>query len=64
MKKNVCNLCGGELDFWDGQEDNSIEKNIGYGSRYDGMRLSLRLCCRCMDDLIERCAISPVEETL
>lgn len=61
MNHKVCNLCGKKLDFWDIQERNTIEKTIGYGSKYDGARLSLRLCCKCMDDLIDRCEASPVE---
>lgn len=62
MRKTICNLCGEDFDFWDEQEDYSIYKRIGYGSRYDGKHLSLDICCKCMDELIGRCVISPVEE--
>ena len=61
MKKCYCNLCGKEMDFWDVQEEFSIHNfNIGYGSKHDGDALELDLCCDCMDDLIDRCKISPI----
>lgn len=61
--KHVCNRCGQELDFWDRQEDFSIRKErLGFGTRYDGDSMNLRLCCGCMNSLIESCLISPVEE--
>lgn len=55
-----CNKCGKKLDMWDEQEDFSMQRQLGYGSRYDGDTLDLDLCCSCMDGLIESCAIPPV----
>ena len=62
MKKTVCNMCGKTFDGWDEQENFSIYRTIGYGSRHDGEILSLDLCCDCMDKLIDMCSISPVED--
>lgn len=59
--KRVCNGCGKELDFWDEQQDFSIHKQIGYGSFYDGDYIDLQVCCDCMDRIIEKCAVSPIE---
>lgn len=60
-KEFYCNKCGKKLDMWDVQEDFSMERHLGYGSRYDGDHLDLDLCCECMDKIIEECAIPPVE---
>ena len=63
MGKKYCNKCGRELDVWDLQEDFTISiPEIGYGSLHDGCSLELRLCCRCMDKLIDKCKISPVTD--
>lgn len=63
-KEFYCNKCGKKLDFWDVQEDFSMQRNLGYGSKYDGCDLNFDLCCGCMDEfideMIEKCAISPV----
>ncbi len=56
-----CNKCGKKLDIWDTQGDFSIQRHLGYGSRYDGANLDLDLCCDCMDKIIEECAIPPIE---
>lgn len=66
MYKRFCNVCGKEFDVWDEQEDFSISRNVGYGSKFDGDHIHLDMCCDCfdklMDELIPKCAISPVEE--
>lgn len=61
-KKNICNKCGKTFDFWDTQEDFSIERSLGYGTKYDGSTLELDLCCECMEKLIEECVISPISD--
>lgn len=58
--KKVCNRCGKELDFFDCQEDYSIHKHVGYGSKLDYCIVDLQLCCECFDRLVEECVISPV----
>lgn len=58
----VCNMCGKMLDIWDEQEEFSLDKNIGYGSKYDGLNMHLNLCTDCMDKIIEGCRISPLSE--
>ena len=59
-----CNKCGKEFDFWDTQEEICFIHNVGYGSKRDGEKIKLRLCCDCFDeiaDIIEpMCVISPV----
>lgn len=62
-KENVCNKCGKELDFWDKQEAFSLHQNLGYGTMYDGMRLELDLCCKCMEELIADCPENPLVNT-
>lgn len=63
-KEFYCNKCGKKLDMWDIQEDFSMQRSLGYGSKYDGSDFDIDLCCGCMDELIdemiEKCVISPV----
>lgn len=60
-KEFYCNKCGKKLDMWDIQEDFSMQRRLGYGSKYDGDDLDIDLCCDCMDELIEKCVIPPVK---
>lgn len=61
MSKTItCNKCGKEFDFWDEQEAFSLHRELGYGTKYDGAKLELDLCCKCMDELIESCKVNPV----
>lgn len=59
-KVAYCNKCGKEMDIFDLQEKFSLQRNIQYGSKYDGAYLDIDLCCNCMDELIDGCVISPV----
>ena len=61
-KKIVCNKCGKTLDLFDIQEDFTIERDLGYGTIYDGSILRLHLCCDCMDKLISECKVTPVTD--
>lgn len=63
-KEMYCNLCGSRFGFYDEQAEFSIHKHIGYGSKNDGAYVELDICCNCMDALIERCAIRPIEVEL
>ena len=58
-----CNKCGKEFDIWDLQEDFTIYRHLGYGTKYDGAKLELDLCCDCMEKLIDKCVISPIINT-
>ena len=58
----ICNKCGKDLDLWDLQEKFSITHKLGYGTKYDGSNLNLRLCCDCKEKLIEECAVSPISD--
>lgn len=55
-----CNKCGKELDLWDMKEDFAIKRDLGYGTKYDGDKLDIHLCCDCMEKLIDGCNISPI----
>lgn len=56
-----CNLCGRKFDMWDFKEGTTIEKQSGYGSRYDGELIKLKLCSSCLDNIIDTCKISPIQ---
>ena len=65
MKNNLyccCNLCGKEFNIWDYEENFQIHTLLGYGTAYDGDELHLRLCCDCMNEIIEDCYFSPIRE--
>ena len=55
-----CNLCGREMDFADAVADFKLYKYLGYGTKYDGDLLDMKICCKCMERLIDACAKSPV----
>lgn len=56
----TCNKCGSRLNEWDAQESFRIYSKLGYGTKYDGCELELDLCCKCMEELIDSCTISPI----
>ncbi len=58
----VCNKCGKKFDVWDTQENFTIKSDLGYGTKYDGEKLDIKLCCNCMETLIDECVISPIAE--
>lgn len=60
MNIRYCNICGGKMDFWDIQEDYTIHKTAGYGSKYDEEEIEMHFCCDCMDKLIDSCLITPL----
>lgn len=66
MIKRVCNMCGNDFDVWDEQENFSIHKYIGYGSRFDNERIDLDVCCDCFDRammeyIIPKCKLMPFD---
>lgn len=62
MTEKKCNKCGKQFDEWDTQENFSIHGQVGYGSKYDGDIIELDLCCNCMDELMDSCKISPIQD--
>lgn len=62
--KIICNLCGKPFDEADRHQHIAIYTQLGYGSKYDGSFLALDICNSCMDSLIDRCAVNPLEEGL
>lgn len=63
LNTRKCNICGREFDVFDSQENFSINKCLGYGTKHDGDYLNLNICCECMDKIIDNCKISPTNET-
>lgn len=57
-----CNICGKEFDVCDASENFAIKGKLGYGTKYDGDKLDLHICCECMNNIIDSCVISPVQE--
>lgn len=62
MKTTMCNVCGKRFNMWDEYAKLSMYTTLGYGSEHDGDDLCLDICCKCMDDFIDRCVISPIVE--
>ena len=62
MTEKTCNMCGKVFDMWDAQENFSIHRRLGYGTKYDGDTLELDLCCDCIEKIIEECKVSPIIE--
>lgn len=60
--KLICNKCGKVLDVLDRNEHFSVRQHLGYGTKYDGSHLVLRLCCDCMEEIINSCKVSPINE--
>lgn len=59
----ICNYCGEVMDYFDQNEDFSIKKTrLGFGTIYDGDKLELRLCCSCMEKIIQNCKVSPITD--
>ena len=48
------------MDFFDIQEDFTISRKVGYGSKYDMMIIDLRLCGDCFDKIVDGCSVTPV----
>lgn len=52
----VCNMCGKEFTEIDDFSGLKVNGMLGYGSKYDGDRIELNLCCDCMDTVIDAVA--------
>lgn len=60
VQPRVCNCCGKDMDFFDIQEDFTISRKVGYGSKYDMMIIDLRICGDCFDKIVDGCSVTPV----
>lgn len=49
MNGTICNLCGKEFDEYDKLENRCFHGRFGYGSKHDGDKFELNLCCECFD---------------
>ena len=57
----TCNICGQAFNSFDKIEDYAIHKErCGYGSRFDGDELDMHICLSCMNNLIDKCKVSPI----
>ena len=63
MKKLFCNMCEKELDELHA-DTFGLHYDVGYGSKYDGSKINLDLCCDCFDNLIDtilpNCKLNPI----
>lgn len=50
MAQVFCNHCGKEIEF---TPPLTLDSIIGYGSKYDGDKITYRLCAECTDKLVE-----------
>ncbi len=60
-RRVICNKCGKSMDMLDIQQKFNLRGVLCYGSKYDGQKYELDLCCTCMDDLMESCRIAPID---
>ena len=64
--KTLCNVCGKEFDMCDDHAKFGLHMPAGYGSKFDGDKIDLDLCCDCFDKLIDKlipmCKINPIAE--
>ena len=62
----TCNMCGKTFDYWDHEENISLDHFIGYGSKRDMHRMRLNLCCKCFDKVVDwilpQCKHDPMSE--
>lgn len=58
-----CNVCGRPFGLVDKYGGLFIDEVLGYGTKHDGERLCMNICCRCLESMIERCAILPLKST-
>lgn len=56
-----CTLCGKAMDEFDENQNLTIHTRLGYGSVHDGDLVHIRLCCDCIDSLIDDCVLDPFE---
>lgn len=52
-RPTTCSKCGAEFDDYEGGV--TIRERLGYGSKFDGAFVHIRLCCKCTDKLIDSC---------
>lgn len=57
----ICNKCGKKLNASDIEENFSMYKIMGYGTKYDGEVLEMDFCCDCMEKLIDWCDVCPIK---
>ena len=61
-EEKCCNQCGKKMDEFDIQQGFAIHRKIKYGSVHDGSCVHYTICCECFDEMVSKCAISPIAE--
>lgn len=54
-----CNACGKKMNSDERNDHVSISHPLGYESKFDGEYIEIDFCPKCLDNLIEKLAISP-----
>lgn len=64
--EKLCNVCGKEFGMFDKQENLGLHTHFGYGTKFDGDRIELDICCNCFENLMDKfipmCKINPIIE--
>lgn len=58
-KEIYCNVCGKRMGAIEKHDYASIHQPAGYASKYDGEYIEIDFCPKCLDNLIDKLAISP-----
>lgn len=61
LTKTTCDLCGKTFDEYDKSNDFCIMDVPGYGSRYDGEKIHINLCCKCFDSIVDKAVFASKE---
>ena len=59
-----CTMCGKKLDMIDTNGDFSFQHRVGYGSKYDGDIVYLKLCYDCFDKIVDILSIMSKEKII
>ena len=51
--ERICTMCGKKFDVWDEQQNFVVDREIGYGSKYDYHHIQMNLCCDCFDRVVD-----------
>ena len=60
IQNTRCNMCGRTFTPIDKYGGILIDEILGYGTKYDGEYLRINMCCECLESMIEKCVISPI----
>lgn len=61
MREVYCNMCGKKMTGFEKSNAFNMSGVAKYGSRFDGERFEIDLCTECLDTLISKCKITPID---